>query len=243
VITRLKLIFSPLKSIVMAQKPFFPDDLPGQIDWLDTFSSNLTAYTAKYGITAVATIADNEWMQYWYGLHTQAQAAGQTFTAFKNEAAFGVPPGSLASVPPVFPVAPPPPATVAPGVFPRALSIAKAIKVHKDYTVADGEALGLEGALIPPPDLSTLRPVLKPIVAADHVDIGWKKNGTEGVEIWVQRGAAAYVFLAVDTTTPKYVDTQPFPATEEKWTYKAIHIFDGGRVGLWSEEVSVQVKA
>jgi len=184
-------------------------------------------------------------MEHWWDVHTQTQTYAQGLTAFKNEVAYGVPAGALPSVVPAPPSLGAPPPAVLPGVFPRALSIANAIKVHKDYTVADGEVLRLEGAEITPPDLANARPVLKLVKAADHVDIGWGKQGlpVDGVEIWVKRGAAAYAFLAVDTTTPKYVDTQPFPATEEKWTYKAIYIFGGGRVGLWSKEVSVTVGA
>jgi len=230
----------------MAKKSFFPDDFESQLNWLNNFADQIPTYAAKYGISAaqlLAIAADRDWLGYWYGVHSAVQTLAQNITAFKNEAAFGVAAGSSPSVTPVITPPAAAPIPVAPGIFPRALSIANAIKVHKDYTLADGAALQLEGADIPPPDLATVRPALKLALAADHVDVGWKKQGTEGVEIWVKRGADDFAFLAVDTTTPKYVDTQPFPATEEKWTYKAIHIFGGGRVGLWSEEVSVMVKA
>lgn len=232
----------------MPKKPFFPNDSPGQMEWLNNFADALPGYAVKYGITTAqldATEADRLWMNHWYTLHTQVQMAAQAMTAFKNEVAFGVPAGSEPSVEPSLPDSGTPPAAVEPGVFPRALSIANAIKKHKDYTIADGEGMGLEGAEVTPPDLAEARPVLKPKVAADHVDVGWSKQGlpVQAVEIWVKRGSGAFAYLATDTTTPVYADTQPFPAEEEKWTYKAIFITGGGRVGLWSEEVTVTVKA
>jgi len=175
---------------------------------------------------------------------TGREIAGKLHISFKNEVAYGVPAGSEPSVPPALPGAPAPPPSVDPGVFTRALSIANRIKKHKDYTVADGELLGLEGAEITPPDLANIRPVLKLATAGSSaVNVGWKKQGMAGVKIWVKRGTGDFAYLAFDTTTPSYVDTFPFPAAEEKWTYKAIYHFGGGRVGLWSEEVSITVKA
>ncbi len=232
----------------MAKKRFFPDDLPGQLIWLVDFILNVPAFAVKYGITPVqitALEADKEWLNYWFQASSAVQLFAQNVTAFKNEVAFGVAPNGVPSVPPALPDLGVEPPAVAPGVFKRALAIANAIKVHKDYTVADGEAMGLEGAEIVPPDLITERPNLKLTLAADHVDINWRKQTlpVEALEIWVKRGAGDFVYLATDTTTPKYVDTQPFPAVEEKWTYKAIYRIGDGRVGLWSEEVSVTVKA
>jgi hypothetical protein len=42
-------------------------------------------------------------------------------------------------------------------------------------------------------------------------------------------------------TTPGYVDTQPFPATPTKWTYKAIYRVGDAQVGQWSNPVSITV--
>lgn len=232
----------------MAKKPFFPNDLPGQIIWLQDFQLSLPTFAAKYGITTAqldGLEADKDWMIYWFQAGTTVRLYGQSVTAFRNEVAFGIPAGGVASVPPVLTDLGTPPVAVEPGVFKRALALANGIKAHKDYTISDGEAMGLEGAEIVPHDLSTVRPNLKPRIAGDTVEVQWNKQTlqVQALEIWVKRGAGDFAYLATDTTTPKYVDTHPFPAAEEKWTYKAIYRLGDGRVGLWSEEVSVTVKA
>jgi len=232
----------------MAKKPFFPNDIEQQILWLINFDDRLSTYAAKYGITPAQLTSvsnDREWLIYWFQLHGETIAYMEGFTKFKNEAAYGVNTGGTPSVAPTPPLAGVAPTAVAPGVFPRVLSIANAIKVHVDYTIADGEALKLEGAEIIPPNLNEARPVLKLTRAGATLEVGWGKQNlpVDGVEIHVKRGAVAYVYLATDTTTPKYVDTYPLPATAEDWTYKATYIKGGAQVGLWSEEVTINVKA
>jgi hypothetical protein len=59
--------------------------------------------------------------------------------------------------------------------------------------------------------------------------------------IQVDRGDdKGFIDLCYDTT-PGYNDTQPFPATPAKWTYRAIYRVDDANVGLWSKPVSITV--
>jgi hypothetical protein len=232
----------------MSKQPFFPKDLEGQILWQVNFKETLPAYAAKYDISATQVdqvASDTDWMTYWFEQQNLNQVYAQSLTAFRNEVAFGLPPGAEPSVPPVPPAPGTVPMAVAPGVFKRSLSIANVIKANIKYTVADGEAMGIEGAEIIPPNINDARPALKLILAGDTIEIGWGKQKfpVDGLEIHVKRGAAAYVYLATDTTTPKYVDTYPLPEATEAWTYKAIYVKAGARVGLWSEEVAISVKA
>jgi hypothetical protein len=232
----------------MAKQRFFPDNLEGQILWIINFDLNLPTYATKYGISPAQLTSvsnDRNWINYWFEQQNLNQVYAQSLTAFRNEAAYGLPSGAEPSVPPVPPAAGTVPTAVEPGVFKRCLAIANAIKVHVNYTVADGEALGIEGATIIPPNINDARPVLKLTAAGETVEIGWGKQkfAVDGLEIHVKRGAAAYVYLATDTTTPKYVDTYPLPVATEAWTYKAIYVKAGARVGLWSEEVTISVKA
>jgi hypothetical protein len=60
-------------------------------------------------------------------------------------------------------------------------------------------------------------------------------------EIWVDRGDGKGFILLTYDTTPGYNDTQPFPATPPKWTYKAIYRVDDAQVGLWSNPVTITV--
>jgi hypothetical protein len=232
----------------MAKKRFFPTKLEGKIIWLNNFVKTLPTYAAKYGIAATQLAdlnKDRDWMNYWAEQRNLNNTYAQGLTAFRNEVAFGrLPTGTTASEAPAPPATGTPPPAVAPGVFPRCLAVANAIKVHINYTVADGEALGLEGAQIVKPGLNDARPVLKPVKSGEVVTIKWGKQKlpVDGLEIHVKRGAADFTFLATDTNTPSFIDTFPQPATPEEWTYKGIYIKDGVRVGLWSEAVAIVVK-
>jgi hypothetical protein len=233
----------------MAKKRFFPNGLEGRIFWHNNFVKTLPTYAAKYGISAAQLadlIKDKNWINYWAEQRNLNNTYVQGLTAFRNEVAFGrLPTGTTASVPPSPPAPGTPPPAVTPGVFPRCLAIANAIKVHLHYTVADGEALGLEGPEIVKPNLNVARPVLKAAKSGERVTIKWGKQKlpVDALEIHVKRGAAAYTFLATDTNTPTFIDTFPQPAIAEEWTYKAIYIKGDARVGLWSEEVAIMVKA
>ena len=73
------------------------------------------------------------------------------------------------------------------------------------------------------------------------MDIGWVKQGLDGIELHVDRGTG-FVFLAVDTV-PGYTDTAALPAPGQSalWKYKAIYLESDQRVGQWSDVVSLPV--
>ena len=94
------------------------------------------------------------------------------------------------------------------------------------------------------------------VLAEDHVMIdaiisgnqvlvkwGWGGNGAylDLCEIHVDRGDGKGFGLLTYDSTPNYTDTQPFPATPAKWTYKAIYRVGDSQVGLWSLPVSITV--
>jgi hypothetical protein len=58
-------------------------------------------------------------------------------------------------------------------------------------------------------------------------------------EIQMDRGDHKDFVLLTYDSTPGYTDTQPFPATPTKWTYKAIYCVGDAQVGLWSKLVSI----
>ena len=83
------------------------------------------------------------------------------------------------------------------------------------------------------------------MISGSHVLIKWGWGGNSAYldmcELQVDRGDGnGFVLLAYDTT-PNYIDTQPFPATPVKWTYRAIYRVGDSRVGQWSLSVSVTV--
>ncbi len=78
---------------------------------------------------------------------------------------------------------------------------------------------------------------------AAHPNVGWTKQGMDGLKILVDRGAGAFSFLAFDTI-PDYLETAPLPApgTSPVWKYKAIYRLGDEQVGQWSDVVSIPVE-
>jgi hypothetical protein len=111
--------------------------------------------------------------------------------------------------------------------------------------VSIGEALGIEGAQQTAPDLTTVQPQIDVTISGGSVEVdwGWQGNGAylDNCEIQVDRGDGKGFNLLTYDTTPGYTDTQPFPATPVKWTYKAIYRADDTQVGLWSNPVTLTV--
>lgn len=123
------------------------------------------------------------------------------------------------------------------------------IKKHPNYTDAIGQDLGIIGAeqVI---DYNSLKPILILTLQAGHPNVGWLKQGMDGLEILVDRGdGKGFVFLAFDTI-PDYLDTAPLPApgTSAVWKYKAISRLADDRSAsgatspasaLWVETVTI----
>ena len=208
----------------MAKTYYLPSDDAGRLSWLNNFSAKLPSYSTALGLAAgdVSSVtADAAFFSYALNAQQQIAAYAQQWTTYKNAARDGGAP-SLTTAPaaPALGVAP---AVVAPG-----------------YTDSIGQALGVIGP-DQTVDVTTLKPALTAALDAGQVDIGWTKQGMDGIEIQVDRGAG-FVFLAIDTI-PNYTDTQPMPAAGQSalWKYKAIYIQADQRVGQWSDVVSIPV--
>ena len=120
------------------------------------------------------------------------------------------------------------------------LSAVARIKVAPGYTDSIGQALQIIGA-DQTVDVNSMKPIITAQLDAGQVDIGWTKQGMDGIEIQVDRGTG-FVFLAIDTI-PGYTDTAPMPAAGQSalWKYKAIYRQGDDRVGQWSDVVSIPV--
>jgi hypothetical protein len=212
------------------------------------FKNNISGYTTTLGLSAgtiTAQAADAD--RYKWELDAQELFGNlsQQWTAWKGITRGG---GNYpAAGAPVTISLGTPPAAVAPGIEVRFRALVKQIKAHANYNPGIGEALGIEGAEITGPDLATLKAVLKPVTSAGGVMVkwGWQGNAQflDALRIEVDRGdGQGFRLLAIDTT-PDYNDTEAFPATPKKWTYRACYQLDDGNVGQWSDPVSVTVGA
>ena len=225
----------------MAKSYYLPSDDAGKDNWLTNLANKIPSYSAALGLSAGdVTSIQNDAAYYHWSLLAQQQIAAyaQQWTTYKNSVRNGN--GASLGLLPVAPVLGVAPTAVAPGVFGRATALVARIKVAPGYTDAIGQALQIIGA-DQTVDVTTMKPVLDVQLDAGQVDINWTKQGMDGIEIQVDRGAG-FVFLAIDTI-PNYTDTQPMPAAGQSalWKYKAIYIQADQRVGQWSDVVSIPV--
>ncbi len=233
----------------MPKQYYLPRSESDRRTLVNALADNLPgAYAAKYAIAAAdLTALDN--FRLWYNWcgdaldYTRQRAQG--FTQFRDALAYGAngPAGDL--TPPVAFVLPAFPGGVTPVAngFKLVASIVTRIKGSTKYEVADGEALGIEGAQQPAPDPGTTKPVLKAVIASGgKVEVQWKKLGFTGVRIEVDRGNGQWTFLAIDTE-PHYLDTFTLPAgTAAVWKYHAIYLNGDEPFGQWSDTASLAVQ-
>jgi hypothetical protein len=224
--------------------PFNDDAFAAQ---LQAFKTAVPGYSVTLGLTpaqVTTQAADADYFSYVLAGQQLIRNSASQWTGWKDLVRSGgdLPP-SGAPVAPVFPAAVP---AVAPGVEVRFRALVKQIKGSPAYNEAIGAALGIEGSQQTGPDYATLAPDINAAISGTHVNVAWDWSGFSAFldlcEIQVDRTGAGTAFgpLAFDTT-PGYVDTEPFPATPTKWTYRAIYRVGDQRVGQWSKSVSITV--
>ncbi len=237
----------------MTRQAFYPTRIADQILWLENLRNKFAGHAPTLGISVAKcddAIADARWLIYTLGSWLPAVRDWQkACTAAAEQAQTGTEAGALVLpvfVPPALPAAAGgQPAVVArpSGALTRIFDTVGDVKASDTYTEAIGMDLGVIGPAKMPPDLATLQPVLKLMLAGNKVDVGWGWDGNSPFldlcEIQVDRGQG-YQVLTFDTT-PGYTDTTPFPATPTKWKYRAIYRVDDQQVGQWSAEVSITV--
>ena len=129
------------------------------------------------------------------------------------------------------------------GIVSRFRGLVKHVKAIKAYAESMGQALGIEGPQMTPPDMATIQPVITVTLQGNQSLVGWGWGGhsqfLDLCEIQVDRGTG-WQLLAMDTT-PGYTDTAPFPATPAKWKYRAIYRVGDAQVGVWSGVVEITV--
>ena len=117
---------------------------------------------------------------------------------------------------------------------------AQAIKAHKNYTEAIGEALGIVGSE-GDADRDGLKPELSARAASDHVRLSFTKKGIDGVHVYGRRkGEGAWQLLGTDYFSP-YTDHRPLAVagTPETREYMFRGIIHDEEVGVDSDIVSV----
>ena len=224
----------------MAKKHYLPGSDSELVTWLNTFNTQLAAFSALFGFTAgEMTTLNNDRLAWAYdvGLREIFKIYVQDITDHKNVLRDG-PEGTVLGAFPTGPVVGAPPTLVAAGVFKRVAKLVKRIKAHPAYTNGIGEALGIVGDE-QTTDTENMKPVLKLKLEGGSVEVQWKKDGADAIRIEVDRTGTGFQFLAIDTV-PHYTDTAPItaPAT---WKYRAMYLIGDQLVGQWSAVESIVV--
>ena len=213
---------------------------------MQNFATNLPGYATVLNISggqASAQLADSAYFDYTLKCQGIMIASGQQWTAWKGLIRDGGTPPATGM--PVLPTLPVTVTAVEPGIEARFRALVQLSKANPNYNPAIGEALGIEGAEHTGPDLTTVQPKIDAIINGNQVNVKWGWAGNSAYldlcEIQVDRGDGQGFKLLTYDSTPNYTDTQPFPATPTKWTYKAIYRVDDAQVGIWSLPVSIVV--
>jgi hypothetical protein len=209
------------------------------------FKTNIVDFVTPLGLTTgqvTGQANDADYFNYVVTNHGLCSQCAQQWTAWKDIARGG---GEIGTPPPPEPTMPTPVTAVAPGIEKRFRDLVQLIKNHPANNTSMNEALGIEGAGITGPDFDVFKPTLRLVISGGQVIARWNWEGysefLDLLEIQVDRGSG-FTLLTYDST-PDYTDTTPFPATAAKWTYKAIFRVGDGRVGQWSDLVSITVVA
>ena len=228
----------------MKRKFYLPPGDNARLAWLQNFSSKIGTYAAALGITpaeVTAIAAYYVMLGYILGIIDQVRAFSQDLTKFKDKlmmASLGTPLGAV----PALTLAAAPPAVDA-GIFTIIAGIVKRIKGSTNYNENIGEDLGIIGADIII-DFENLQPDLKITFDVLRPKLKYKKGGTDGLNIYVDRsdGRGMLFFKYVTKTT--YIDTEELPegVNSAVWIYKGIYVVNDTEVGQPSAAMSVTVR-
>jgi hypothetical protein len=224
----------------MPNMDYIPTDDEGKAALFERFRDAIGTYSADLALAPAEVTAqadDTNWFRYVLNHSISMRDSGSQWTSYKNLLLTGTDNAAATPVTPPPPV-PSPPATF-PGVLNRFRALARRIKTNAAYTEATGEALGIVGPESTGPDLATITPEISLRTIGDQIEILWKKQGMEAIEIQKDTGSG-WQLLALDTR-PNYIDTTPFPTPAATWKYRAIYCEDSQKVGQWSNVAEITV--
>lgn len=225
----------------MERQRYLPSPNPEFNIWFQTFATKITTYKTKYGITdeeekdAKESAAD---FNYRLNATSMVEAWGKQWTAYRNALRYGVPEGATVQAP-VAPVLTPVSPVANPGAAERISNLVKKIKNHPQYSFADGQDMGIEGAeiIINP---NELQPHLTAFTGTGgRPGLRWKKEHTDGIVVYKDEGNG-YRKYDMDIH-PDYEDKAPMPAQPAVWKYKIIYLYHGEEAGQWSNEITFNV--
>lgn len=210
---------------------------------LGNFASKIDMYATTFGLTPEETAsikADAAFFQWGINNIKKIETYKRNWFSFKKILKHGEHNVTINNFPD-FPVLESPPDLVAAGLITRFTTMVNRIKAHQNYTTAIGNNLGIEMSATQKTDLDQVKPILKVVNRGGRVNLDWKKLGFDGILIEKDSGHG-FVVLDKDLR-PNFIDNSPLPADGEStvWKYRAMYLYKGSEVGLWSDIVTVGV--
>ena len=232
----------------MPKQPFMPGTDELKVPWLNHFVDRLLdtgkGYATKYGVSSamVTKLDDGRKLVNWiWQVLDDIRTGSQNCTRFKQQVFEGLDPLAEVPVAPAFD--PVPSGTHYAGVFTLAGAVGAGIKANPIYAVADGEDMGLEGAVIVNPSIPGAPELTMRKSTAGDVEIGWKKKGHQGIKVqWRIAGTADWQDAGLDLNPP-FNDPRPLAhaGVPEVREYRACYIDDEVPSNVWSTILSVTV--
>ena len=227
----------------MLRAYFLPKDLPGQVIWLQNFSTKLPTHMAALGLDQAkidAVLADAAFLVFVISSLTSYREKSKEWTAFKNLMT-----GGDQDAPVTIPntITLNPTAMVAAGILTRITDLVKQIKANDNYNEAMGQDLGVIGEEIDT-DTTDIKPELSAKFTGNQWDVNWKKGIADGIKFFLDKGDGnGFQFLDYDFR-PNYTIKEPLPAAGQSavWKLKAIYVDnDTEEIGQWSDVISFTV--
>jgi hypothetical protein len=225
----------------MAKGDYIPKADDAKVAWLNNFAGKLPSYVAALNISAT----DTEFTQKAATLATYALSAvkqvqdfSRSVVAYKDALFEGKTPKNPINLP-VSPVFTNVPEAMPEGIFMEVRNIVKRIKASSGYTESIGKDLGIVGEESTKKQ-SVMQPELKLMQEGGKITVKWKKGDSDGINIYVKRGAGDFAFFAFDAK-PHYTDHTALPESPTTWTYRAIYVKADQEIGQFSDEVSINV--
>ncbi|MCX6350504.1 MAG: hypothetical protein NTX03_01430 [Bacteroidetes bacterium] len=214
-------------------------------DWATNFKDKLSLLKTKFGLADAdvnATIDGIILYIYCIDIIHGIGDFKKTFATFKRTVFKGTTAANPSAVPAFTPAAPP--VTLIFGFEKKIRKIVKQIKAHPNYSLEDGEELGIIGDEITPESMANWQLVLSAQKVANRVKLTIDKQGhiAPEAEIEVDRDGSGFQFLTFCPAT-EFIDPFPLNSVPQPTTfhYRAKLRVGGVSVGIWSEVLIVAV--
>lgn len=222
---------------------WYPQSMDARAGWHANFVAHLvSAIFTKYGIPTAAVTQvndDNIWLQYWVDARHEADSMMQGLTKYFNTIA-GKDPAADPPAPVTWAFSLTAPPEVPPGIEFRVREIAKQIKGHAAYAVADGELLGIITPTDAPTDPASLTPTFKLRTLAEFkLEATFRKLGMEALRFEARHKDEAWQPAAFLINSPgQFTFVPKTPGVAEQIEVRAILVQKNQDVGNFSAIVA-----